>query len=360
MRRPRPGDASRPGPVSLAIFSARPALAVPDRNGCAMSFILRRLGFYLAAFFVAAVVNFLIPRLMPGNPVDIMFASAGTTLPPEARAALMDTFGFAMGPLHEQFLAYLKSVFTWDLGYSVKFYPLTVSQVLGYAMPWTLLLAGTAAILAFCGGSLIGIAAAWRRGGVFDAAISPAALALQAVPPVVIALLALFLFSFILNWLPGGYAYKPSLDPGWTWDYISSVAYHAVLPIASLTFVSLGGYLITMRNNMIGQLGEDHVVMGMAKGLSDARVRYNYAARNALLPSATAFALTIGSVLGGSLVTEVVFNYPGLGQTLYVGIVSRDYPLIQGQLMFMTLATLIANFAVDLAYVFIDPRLRRA
>lgn len=325
-----------------------------------MSFILRRLGFYLAAFLVAAIVNFMIPRIMPGNPVDIMFASAGGTLPPEARAALMETFGFAMGPLHEQFLAYLKSVFTWDLGYSVKFYPLKVNQVLGYAMPWTLLLAGTAAMVAFCVGTLIGILSAWRRGGALDATLSPAALALQAVPPVVIALLSLYLFSHVLGWLPGGYAYLPALDPGWTWEYLSSVAYHALLPISSLAFVSLGGYLITMRNNMIGQLGEDHVVMGLAKGLSDARVRYNYAARNALLPSVTAFALTIGSVLGGSLVTEVVFNYPGLGQTLYVGIVTRDYPLIQGQLMFMTLATLAANFLVDLAYVFIDPRLRRA
>ena len=325
-----------------------------------MSFLLRRLAFYLVAFIVAATINFLIPRLMPGNPVDIMFSQARSTLPPEAREALMKTFGFATGPLHEQFLAYLKSVFTWDLGYSIKFYPETVNEVLGRATPWTLVLAGTASILAFALGSLAGILAAWRRGSAFDSIASPTALAIQAIPAVVVALLSLYLFGLALRWLPTGYAYHPSLDPGWTWEYISSVLYHAVMPISSLAFVHIGGYLVTMRNNMVGQLGEDHVVMGMAKGLSDQRVRYNYAARNALLPSITAFALTIGSILGGSLVTEVVFNYPGLGQTLFIGIVSRDYPLIQGQLMFMTLATLFANFLVDLAYLVLDPRLRAA
>ena len=135
---------------------------------------------------------------------------------------------------------------------------------------------------------------------------------------------------------------------------------NAVMPVFALVFSNLGGYLITMRNNMIGQLGEDYVVMGTAKGLSDARVRYNYAARNALLPSITAFAYTLGHILGGSLVTEVVFNYPGLGNTLYLGIIARDYPLIQGQLLIMTLAILTANFVVDLIYVLLDPRLRRA
>jgi peptide/nickel transport system permease protein len=325
-----------------------------------MPFVLRRIGFYLVAFFAAAMINFIIPRLMPGNPIDFMFAKAESTLPPEAREALIKTFGFAVGPLHEQFLAYVKSVFTWDLGYSVKFYPLKVTDVLAYALPWTVFLAGTSAILAFSVGSLTGILAAWRRGSLFDSITSPLALAMQAIPAVVVALAALFIFGVALKWLPTGYAFDPSLDAGWTAEYIGSVAHSAIMPIVSLAFVHIGGYLITMRNNMIGQLGEDHVVMGLAKGLSDRRVRYNYAARNAMLPSVTAFALTIGSVMGGSLVTEVVFNYPGIGRTLYVAIVSRDYPLIQGQLLIMTLAMLTANLVVDLAYVFLDPRLRKA
>jgi peptide/nickel transport system permease protein len=325
-----------------------------------MAFILRRLGFYVAAFVVAVSINFALPRLMPGNPIDIMFSQAEGRMPPEVRDRLAETFGFIDQPLHVEFLTYLSSVFTWDLGTSIKFYPLPVTEVLGRALPWTMLLAGSAAVLGFAIGSLLGIGTAWRRGSRFDAIVSPSALVMQSIPSVVLALTILFVFGVSLQWLPIGYAYAPRLDPGFDRSFIGSVAYHAIMPIFALIFSSLGGYLVTMRNNMIGQLGEDHVVMGIAKGLSQSRVKYNYAARNALLPSITAFAYTLGHILGGSLVTEVVFNYPGLGNTLYLGIIARDYPLIQGQLLIMTLAILAANFIVDMIYVLLDPRLRRA
>ncbi|MEF0943433.1 ABC transporter permease [Rhizobium sp. BR 362] len=325
-----------------------------------MMFILRRLVFYIAAFFTAATINFFIPRLMQGNPVDVMFAKMNSSLPPEAKTALIETFGFASGPLYLQFLDYIKSVFTWDLGPSIKFYPLTVGQVLGHALPWTITLAGTASFLAFMSGSLLGVSAAWRRGGILDTIASPGALAIQSIPAVVVALTALYVFGLILAWFPTSFAFDPQLDPGLTPSFLSSALYHAVMPVVSLAFVHIGGYLVTMRNNMIGQLGEDYVVMGQAKGLTDHRVMFNYAARNALLPSVTAFAITLGAVMGGSLVTEVVFNYPGLGHLLYLGIVARDYPLIQGQLLIMTLAMLSANLLVDLIYVLLDPRLRKA
>jgi peptide/nickel transport system permease protein len=325
-----------------------------------MPFIIRRLGFYIAAFFVAATINFFIPRMMPGNPVDVMFAKMNSSLPPEAKAALIETFGFASGPLYMQYIDYMKSVFTWNLGPSVKFYPLSVSEVLGHALPWTIVLAGTASVLAFATGSLLGVTAAWRRGSIIDTIVSPAALAMQSIPAVVVALSCLYLFGLVLDWFPTTFAYDPGLDPSLTPTFLSSVLYHAAMPVLSLAFVHLGGYLVTMRNNMIGQIGEDYVVMGIAKGLSNRRVKFNYAARNALLPSVTAFAMSLGAVMGGSLVTEVVFNYPGLGHLLYLGIVARDYPLIQGQLLIMTLAMLSANLIVDLLYVVLDPRLRKA
>ncbi|GLQ15862.1 ABC transporter permease [Maritalea porphyrae] len=325
-----------------------------------MSFILRRILFYIVAFLVAASINFLLPRLMPGNPIDIMFANAGNSMPPEAKKALAATFGFVDRPLHEEYFLYLKSVFSWDFGVSIKKYPQSVLDVLMRALPWTLFLAGTSVVLAFCIGSMLGVYAAWKRGGAFDSIVSPSALAIQSIPALVIAITTLFIFGVGLEWLPTSYAYKPSLDPGWNWEYISSVLYHALMPVTTLAFVSIGGYLITMRNNMIGQLGEEHVVMGHAKGLTDARVRYNYAARNALLPSMTAFALSLGSVMGGSLITEIVFNYPGLGNILFQGIIARDYPLIQGQLIIMTLAMLTANLLIDFIYIFLDPRLRKA
>ncbi|MCZ4273491.1 ABC transporter permease [Maritalea porphyrae] len=325
-----------------------------------MSFILRRILFYIVAFLVAASINFMLPRLMPGNPIDIMFANAGNTLPPEAKKALAETFGFVERPLYEEYFIYLKSVFSWDFGISIKYYPLTVLDVLMMALPWTLFLAGTSVILAFCIGSMLGVYAAWKRGSWFDSLVSPSALAVQSVPALVVAITTLYVFGLVLQWLPTGYAYAPALDPGWTWSYFGSIAYHAIMPVGTLAFVSLGGYLITMRNNMIGQLGEEHVVMGHAKGLTDSRVRYNYAARNALLPSMTAFALSLGSVMGGSLIIEIVFNYPGLGNLLFQGIIARDYPLIQGQLIIMTLAMLTANLLIDFIYIFLDPRLRKA
>lgn len=324
-----------------------------------MSFLARRIGFYVAAFLVAASFNFLLPRLMPGNPVDVMFAQAGGTLPPESLEALKHTFGFLDEPLPLQYLRYLGSVFTWDLGLSIRFHPLTVNEVLWRALPWTVLLVVSSALLAFALGTLGGILAAWRRGGAFDTVGAPAALMLQAAPPLVTSLLAVFLFGIHLKWLPTGYAWEPLLDPGWTPAFIGSVLVHAILPVATLALAQVGGYLVTMRNSMINLLGEDYITLGTAKGLSDRRLRYAYAARNALLPTVTSFAMTLGAVFGGALITEVVFNYPGLGYTLFQGITARDYPLIQGQLLVMTLAMLTANFAADLASFALDPRLRR-
>ncbi|MVO17976.1 ABC transporter permease [Parasedimentitalea huanghaiensis] len=325
-----------------------------------MQFLLKRLAFYLVAFLVAATFNFVIPRMLPGNPADIMLANANAAMGPAAREALMATFGFVDAPLHEQYFSYLKSIFTWDFGVSVKFFPVPVTDMLMQALPWTLFLTGAALLVSFSVGTLLGILAAWRRGTMIDVIASPTALALQSIPSVVVALCGLYFLGVSNKIFPTSYAYDPKLDPTWSVEFISSVAYHGFLPVLTLSMVLVGGYLVTMRNNMIGQLGEDYISMGEAKGLSDARVRYTYAARNALLPSVTSLALSFGALFGGSLVTEVVFNYPGVGNLLYLGIVGRDFPLIQGQLLIMTLAMLIANFAVDLAYVFLDPRLKRA
>jgi peptide/nickel transport system permease protein len=170
----------------------------------------------------------------------------------------------------------------------------------------------------------------------------------------------LFAFGYTLGWFPNGYAADPMLDPGWTWSYISSVLYHGTLPMLTMVIVLTGGFAVTMRNTMINLLGEDYIVMGRAKGLSDQAVMLWYAARNALLPTVSALAISLGAVLGGSLVTEVVFNYPGMGNTLYQAILARDYPVIQGELLIMTGAMLAANFIVDLSYVLLDPRLKQA
>jgi peptide/nickel transport system permease protein len=325
-----------------------------------MAFLLRRLGFYLAAFIAAATINFFLPRLMPGDPVQIMFAGAGSNLSMENLNALKLTFGFIDAPIGEQYVAYMQSVFTGDLGRSVKYFPLPVTELLGRALMWTVGLVGVATLVSFSLGTFLGVMAAWRRGTLFDTIVSLTAIFSSSVPAVVVSLITLFIFGYSLGWFPSGYAADPMLDPAWNWDYMASVLYHGTLPMLTLVLVLTGGFAVTMRNNMINLLGEDYITMGRAKGLSDRGVMIWYAARNALLPTVSALAISLGAVLGGSLVTEVVFNYPGMGNTLYQAILARDYPVIQGELLIMTAAMLVANFLVDLSYVLLDPRLKRA
>lgn len=325
-----------------------------------MAFLLRRLVFYLAAFVAAATINFFLPRLMPGDPVQIMFAGAGSNLSMENLNALKLTFGFIDAPIGEQYVSYLKSVFTGDLGRSVKYFPLPVTELLARALMWTVGLVGAATLVSFSLGTFLGVMAAWRRGTLFDTIVSLTAIFSSSVPAVVVSLITLFIFGYSLGWFPSGYAADPMLDPAWNWDYMSSVLYHGTLPMLTLVLVLTGGFAVTMRNNMINLLGEDYITMGRAKGLSDRGVMIWYAARNALLPTVSALAISLGAVLGGSLVTEVVFNYPGMGNTLYQAILARDYPVIQGELLIMTAAMLVANFLVDLSYVLLDPRLKRA
>jgi peptide/nickel transport system permease protein len=325
-----------------------------------MAFLLRRLAFYLAAFLAAATINFFLPRVMPGDPIQIMFSSAGSELSLENLNALKLTFGFIDAPLGEQYLRYLQSVFTGDLGRSIKYFPLPVADLLGRALIWTVGLVGSATLVSFAIGTLLGVMAAWRRGTVLDTIVSLSAIFSSSVPAVVVSLITLFAFGYTLGWFPSGYAFNPMLDPALSWEYVSSVLYHGTLPMLTLVIVLTGGFAVTMRNNMINLLGDDYIVMGRAKGLSDSHVMLWYAARNALLPTVSSLAIAIGTVLGGSLVIEVVFNYPGLGNTLYQAILARDYPVIQGQLLIMTAAMLVSNFVVDLSYVLLDPRLKRA
>ena len=260
-----------------------------------MAFLLRRLAFYLAAFIAAATINFFLPRVMPGDPIQIMFAGAGSDLSLENLNALKLTFGFIDAPLWDQYLAYLKSVFTGDLGRSIKYYPLPVTELLGRALMWTVGLVGTATVVSFTIGTFLGIMAAWRRGTVFDTVVSLAAIFSSSVPAVVVSLITLFAFGYTLGWFPNGYAADPMLDPSWHWDYVSSVLYHGTLPMLTMVIVLTGGFAVTMRNNMINLLGEDYIVMGRAKGLSDSMVMLWYAARNALLPTVSALAISLGA-----------------------------------------------------------------
>ena len=320
----------------------------------------RRLGVYAVALAFAIVMNFILPRLMPGTPVDAMVAHLGPRATPAAVEAIKARFGAVDQPMLLQFVDYLKGLATFDLGVSVKYYPQTVVQVLGRSTIWTIFLVVTAIIFSLCIGVVLGAISAWRRGGRFDTIVSPLAVVMISVPPVIVGLTTLFVFGVSLRWFPVGYAYDPNLDPAFNFTFAGSVFIHAIMPVLTLSPFLIGEFQTTMRSSMISILGEDYVTMGRAKGLSHLTVMFSYGARNAMLPVLTNLALMLGAVFGGSIVTEIVFNYPGLGLTLYTASIARDYPVIQGQLLLMTLATLGTNFLVDIIYGFVDPRLREA
>ncbi|MCJ2378687.1 ABC transporter permease [Vibrio sp. ZSDZ34] len=325
-----------------------------------MGYFLRRLSFYFVALLVAATLNFIIPRAMPGDPVTMMFANASVQVTPERIAAMKQLLGFVDGNIFVQYLTYMKNILSWELGTSIQFYPLSVNSLLGNAFGWSLFLAGTAVVLSFSLGSILGIFAAWKRGSKYDTFITPGMLIIQAVPQVVIAMIALFVFAIGLKWFPTGYAYTAGHTPDWTsWEFIKNVGYHAVLPLFCASVVQIGGFLVNMRNNMINLLAEDYITMAKGKGLTENRVVFNYAARNALLPSVTALSMSLGVAIGGQLIIEIIFNYPGLGSVMFNAIHARDYQVLQGQLLIMTLFMLFFNLVADMLYVVLDPRLRK-
>lgn len=321
-----------------------------------MRYALRRLGFYLLAALASISLNFLIPRLMPGDPASAMFARFQGQMAPEAMLALRASFGLDQGSLPAQFVSYLKHVLTGDLGRSIAYYPTPVTTVIGTGLSWTLVLTGVALILSFVLGTFLGVLVAWRRSGWLDSLLPPAFAFIGAFPYFWLAMLTLYLFGFKLRWFPLRHAYSFDVEPGPTLTFVVDAARHAVLPAATIVVATIGGWVLGMRNNMIAVLGTDYITMARAKGLAPGRVMLRYAARNALLPSVTSFGMALGFVLSGSLLSEIVFSYPGMGYLLVQAVRSQDYPLMQGLFLIITLSVLAANWLVDLVYAYLDPR----
>lgn len=323
-----------------------------------MSYMLRRLGFYLVAFWVSITLNFFLPRFMPGDPVSRMVARLQGEIRPEQIEALRESFGLSDAPLGEQYLRYLGQIFTGNLGFSISRFPTPVIDVISSVIGWTFLLGFVSLIIAVVIGNLLGILAAWRRGGVLDSVVPPSLIFIGSFPYFWLAMGLLYFFGVTLGWFPLRHAYEVGTAPELSLAFVGDVAYHLVLPATSIVLVSVGGWMLGMRNTMIATNAEDYIVMAEAKGLRPNRIMLSYAARNALLPSVTAFGMSLGFVVGGALLTEVVFAYPGIGYTLLSAVQNLDYPLMQGLFLTITTAVLIANFLVDIVYVRLDPRVR--
>ena len=322
-----------------------------------MSFVVRRLIFYVVAAWAALTINFIIPRLVPGNAVESIM-SKFTNLQPSAYRAIQAMLGVGHpGSLWHQYWSYLVDVFHLNLGTSSSEFPAQVSTLLGEALPWTITLVGSATVIAFLVGTALGIAAGWRHGGGLDRVL-PGLMFLQAIPYFFFALILLELFAVKLHVFPIAQGYGQGLIPGWHWAFIGSAIDHSLLPALTIVLTSIAGWMLQMRNVMITTVGEDYVVAAQAKGLPNRRVILTYAARNAILPQLQGFGLAIGFVVSGALVMEIVFSYPGIGLLLVNAVTSDDYALTQGIFLVITFAVLLANLIVDLIIVFVDPRAR--
>jgi peptide/nickel transport system permease protein len=321
-------------------------------------FILRRLGFYLVAFWASITLNFLLPRFMPGDPVSRMFARTQGKMQPEQIEALRKLLGVDDRPIWEQYIDYLHNIITGNMGISISRFPTPVTEVIAAQIGWTLLLGGTALVIAAVVGNLLGILAAWRRGGAIDSVLPPVLIFIGSFPYFWIAMGALYLFGVTLGWSPLRHAFSNGLEPGFNWEFISDAGAHLVLPALTIVLVSIGGWMLGMRNTMIATNSEDYITMAEAKGLRPGRIMLRYAARNAMLPSVTSFGMSLGFVVGGALLTEVVFAYPGVGYQLLNAVQGLDYPLMQGLFLTITAAVLLANFLVDVLYVRLDARVR--
>jgi len=329
-----------------------------------MTTLLRRIGFYVVAAFAAITVNFFLPRMLPGSALQAILTKTmqtGATLSPSAVKALEAQYGVSHASLFSQYLTYLGNTLSGNLGTSPT-QSASVSSLLGKTLPWTIGLVGSATVIAFLLGTFLGVIAGWKRNGLMDFLL-PVATFFQAVPYFVLGMLLLVVGGVELKWFPlaGGYTIGSrtgALVPGWNWPFISSVLQHGVLPAATVVLASIAGWIMGMRNMMITTMDEDYVLVAAAKGLPRSKVVW-VAARNAILPSISNFALSISLVVTGSIVTEIIFSYPGVGYQIYQAITSSDYPLMQGLLLVVTFTVLGANLLADIAYVILDPRARR-
>lgn len=311
----------------------------------------------LFTLFVALSLNFFLPRLMPGDPARALLGKMDG-VPPEQLDSIRAAFGLdTKDSLPLQYWHYLVNTAHGNLGVSFSRFPMSVSEVMSIAVPWTIGLMGLCTIISFALGTLIGIAAAWRRETKLASFSVGLFSFIRSFPYFWLGLVLVYFFSFKLRIFPIGGAYNTDVDRGSAAWWLS-VLRHGALPALTICISSLGAWMLTMRNNMINVLAEDYITVAIAKGLPTQRIKTLYAAKNAILPSVTGFAMSLGFVVGGGLVTEMVFSYPGVGYMLFQAVNAKDYPLMQAIFLFIAVAVLIANFIADIAIMFLDPRVR--
>ncbi|MDO3685842.1 ABC transporter permease [Micromonospora sp. C28ISP2-4] len=325
-----------------------------------MRFLLQRVAFYLFTAWAAITLNFFIPRMVPGDPVQSLISRNQGRISADAVASLRVLFGLDSDrSLWEQYVAYWGQLLRGDLGLSFTFFPAPVSEVIGSSLPWTVGLVGVTTVVSFLLGTALGVGAGWRRGSWIDGLL-PATTFLSSIPYFWLGLVAIALFAGPGSFFPSSGGYEPGLVPAFDAYFIPSALQHSILPAATILVSSMSGWILSMRNMMVTVASEDYITVAHAKGLSERRVALSYAARNALLPNVSGFALSLGFIVGGTLLVEIVFSYPGLGFQLFQAVGAKDYPLMQGIFLIITISVLVANLLADVAYLLLDPRTRKS
>ena len=349
------------------------------RNHPTLRHVLGRAAWYGVTFLVAVTINFFLPRLGDANPVDAMMAKGSASLDSKAAREKEDAYLKEFGlvqvspegqvlhgpdgrplkkPLFSQYTHYLAMSLRGDLGTSILQHPRKVSEIIRAALPWTLSLQLPTIVFGWLIGNLLGALAAYKR-GVFDKTFYPLALLASAVPAFCFGILLVYVFGIELEWFPAVGGYAEGITPAISWAFFSSAAYYYVLPFLSIFMIVVGGQAIGMRSMCIYELGTDYVKYAKLLGIREWKILY-YMFRNAMLPQLTGLALALGGMVGGALITEMIFSYPGLGMAVLTAIQGFDYPVITGCTLLVTVTVLVANFSVDLLVGFLDPRIRAA
>ncbi len=327
-----------------------------------LSYVLRRILLVFLVIWSAATLNFFIPKFTPRNPIREKLmeqASRNGYIPPgfeEMVQSYEKKFGLDQ-PVWKQYLIYMNDMAHFNLGYSMSNFPKTVPELIGQAIWWTLGLLSVTTLITFFIGTLLGALMAWQRSGFFVRNILPGLLVLSAVPAFIVGLLLIYFVAFKWKLLPLGGAYDTTKLPAWDWKFMLEIVKYATLPALAFVLTSAGGWAIGMRGMMVTVQGEDYMTFGEAKGLKNWRLFYKYAVRNALLPQVTGLAIAFSYIVGGSVLVEVIFRYPGLGTLLANAIRQLDYFLIYGIVFILTVAIGIAMFIIDLVYPLLDPRI---
>lgn len=327
-----------------------------------LDYVVRRFGIFLVITWLAASINFFLPHLSSQDPVKDKLLEASLTGGAvqsgiqEMAAEYNRKFGLDR-PLWQQYVTYLADVSRLDFNYSIANYPRTVLGLIFEALPWTIGLLSVATILSFVVGTALGALAGWPRAPAFVKYVMPPLFTLHAIPFFLLGLILIYLFGYVLQLLPMFGGYSPGAFPSLSLPFVLDVLHHAILPASAIVLVDIGGWALGMRGMMVTTQGEDYSIFAEAKGLRGPTIFLRYAVRNAILPQTTGLALAFGRIVSGAVIVEVIFAFPGIGNTLYAAIRAADYFLVQGIVFMVILSLGLSLLILDLVYPLLDPRI---